>query len=50
MMQWLCEVCGYVHDGDQPPANCPLCGAPKSRFVPYREDGDSGDNNAGGTE
>lgn len=39
-MQWLCEVCGYVHDGDEPPDNCPLCGAPVSRFVPYDEDGD----------
>ena len=27
-----CEVCGYIHDGDQAPANCPKCGAPADKF------------------
>jgi rubrerythrin len=31
--KWKCTVCGYVHEGDQPPEQCPSCGAPKSRFV-----------------
>ncbi|MBD3258060.1 hypothetical protein GF377_06470 [candidate division GN15 bacterium] len=30
---WLCLVCGYVHDGDEPPGQCPLCGAPPTRFA-----------------
>jgi rubredoxin len=31
--QWRCTVCGYVHQGDQPPQKCPTCGADKSKFV-----------------
>ena len=26
MKKWKC-VCGYIHDGDEPPAQCPKCGA-----------------------
>jgi hypothetical protein len=33
MKKWKCTVCGYVHTGDQPPEQCPVCGAPKSRFI-----------------
>lgn len=31
--QWKCIVCGYIHEGDQPPEKCPSCGAPKSQFM-----------------
>lgn len=31
--QWKCGVCGYVHEGEQPPETCPSCGAPKSQFI-----------------
>lgn len=30
---WKCSVCGYVHEGDEAPAFCPKCGAPKDKFV-----------------
>jgi hypothetical protein len=30
--KWKC-VCGYIHDGDNPPANCPKCGAPAEKFT-----------------
>jgi flavin reductase (DIM6/NTAB) family NADH-FMN oxidoreductase RutF/rubredoxin len=36
--KWVCQVCGYVYDGDVPfeqlPADwvCPLCGASKDQF------------------
>lgn len=30
---WRCEVCGYVHRGAEPPASCPVCGAPGEAFV-----------------
>ena len=30
---WKCTVCGYVHEGDSPPEQCPLCKAPKDKFV-----------------
>ncbi len=32
MKKWLCTVCGYVHYGDTPPAKCPQCKAPASKF------------------
>jgi rubrerythrin len=28
---WVCPVCGNTFEGD-PPAACPICGAPKSSF------------------
>jgi rubredoxin len=34
MKKWKCTVCGYVHTGEEPPQKCPVCGAPKSAFVP----------------
>lgn len=30
--KWKC-VCGYIHDGDEPPTQCPKCGAPAERFT-----------------
>jgi hypothetical protein len=30
--KWKC-VCGYIHDGDDAPANCPKCGAPAEKFT-----------------
>lgn len=32
--KWRCIVCGYIHEGPEPPDTCPLCGAPKSEFEP----------------
>ena len=37
MKKWKCSVCGYVHVGEEPPENCPVCGAPKSAFVLLEE-------------
>ncbi len=31
-MKWICKVCGYVYEGEQPPVQCPLCKAPASKF------------------
>ena len=31
MKKWKC-VCGYIHDGDEAPAQCPKCGAPAEKF------------------
>ena len=25
MAKWVCSVCGYVHEGDEPPEECPVC-------------------------
>jgi nitrite reductase (NADH) large subunit len=29
---WRCSVCGYIHEGDAPPENCPVCGVPAGEF------------------
>lgn len=33
MKQWRCTVCGYIHEGEEPPEICPVCGADRSKFV-----------------
>ena len=30
--KFICTVCGYVHEGNEAPEKCPLCGAPASKF------------------
>lgn len=40
MTKWKCIVCGYVFEGDEPPAKCPRCGAPREKFVMLGEEGD----------
>ena len=32
-MKWVCQVCGYVHEGDEAPEACPQCKAPASKFT-----------------
>lgn len=32
MKKFVCAVCGYVYEGNEPPAKCPQCGAPASKF------------------
>ena len=38
-MKWVCQVCGYIHEGDQPPEFCPKCKAPAEKFT-KQEDGE----------
>ncbi|MGG7060587.1 rubredoxin-like domain-containing protein, partial [Clostridium tertium] len=26
MKKFVCTVCGYIHEGEQPPSKCPVCG------------------------
>lgn len=33
MKKFVCSVCGYVYEGDNPPEQCPICKAPASKFV-----------------
>lgn len=33
MKKWQCSVCGYIHEGNEAPDRCPMCGAPKEKFV-----------------
>ena len=30
--KWVCPVCGYVHEGEEPPAECPVCHAKGASF------------------
>jgi rubrerythrin len=32
MAKWVCPVCGYVHEGDEPPAECPVCHVSGDKF------------------
>jgi len=32
MKKWRCDLCGYLHNGDELPNNCPKCSVPKDRF------------------
>ena len=37
MKKWVCSVCGYVYEGENPPAQCPQCKAPASKFVEKKD-------------
>ena len=37
-MKFVCNVCGYVHEGDAAPEKCPVCKAPASKFSAQAED------------
>ncbi len=34
---WVCTVCGYVHQGPEPPDVCPVCGATSDLFERHTE-------------
>jgi len=40
MKKWRCSVCGYIHEGSEPPERCPMCGAPREKFY-LLTDGDT---------
>ncbi|MDD6157740.1 MAG: NADH peroxidase [Lachnospiraceae bacterium] len=33
MAKWVCPVCGYVHEGDEAPAECPVCHVSGDKFT-----------------
>lgn len=37
MKKFVCTVCGYVHNGDMAPDNCPICKAPAEKFMEQSE-------------
>ena len=37
-MKYVCQVCGYVHEGDAAPERCPQCKVPASTFQEVKED------------
>lgn len=32
MKRFVCTVCGYVHEGENPPEECPVCHQPSAKF------------------
>jgi rubrerythrin len=37
-IKWKCSVCGYVHEGKEPPAKCPCCQHPREYYEPANLD------------
>ena len=38
MKKFVCTVCGYVHEGDMPPAQCPVCKVGADKFIEQSAD------------
>ena len=38
MAKFVCQVCGYVHEGDSAPEACPVCKVPSSKFTKQSEE------------
>ena len=36
-IRWKCAVCGYIHEGTEPPGKCPCCKHPKEYYEPEGE-------------
>lgn len=37
-MKYVCSVCGYVYEGDQPPVECPVCHVSADKFIVQGDD------------
>lgn len=37
-MKFVCSVCGYVHEGDSAPAECPVCHVGPEKFIAQGEE------------
>jgi len=33
-IRWKCAVCGYIHEGTEPPGKCPCCNHPREYYEP----------------
>ncbi len=39
--KWICTVCGYVHEGANPPEACPQCKVPASKFKELQDNAEA---------
>ncbi|MCL2166521.1 MAG: NADH peroxidase [Clostridiales bacterium] len=39
MKKFVCTICGYVYEGNEPPEKCPQCNASKDKFVEQSGEG-----------
>lgn len=37
MKRFVCTVCGYIHEGNEPPKECPLCKAKQDKFIEKKD-------------
>jgi rubrerythrin len=37
-IKWKCAVCGYIHEGTEPPQKCPCCQHPQEYYEPANLD------------
>jgi rubrerythrin len=37
-IKWKCSVCGYIHEGTEPPLKCPCCKHPREYYEPVNLD------------
>jgi len=37
-VKWRCLVCGYIHEGTEPPTPCPACDHPREHYMALDED------------
>ena len=37
--KFICSVCGYIHEGNEAPDQCPLCKVGKDKFNEMQEEG-----------
>ncbi len=37
-IKWKCSICGYIHEGKEPPAKCPCCKHPREYYEPANLD------------
>jgi len=38
MKKWRCIPCDYIHEGDHPPDECPVCGVGPEHFEEVEEE------------
>ncbi|NFO03666.1 NADH peroxidase [Clostridium botulinum] len=38
MKKFVCTVCGYIHEGDNPPEICPVCKVGADKFIEMKDD------------
>ena len=36
--KWICMKCGYIMEGLEPPAECPVCGHEREDYKLYKEE------------
>lgn len=42
MKKWECMLCGYIHEGTEPPDTCPICGAGREYFTKVAQEAEGG--------